>query len=92
MKKHIECIIIGRVQMVMFRDFAQRKARKRSIVGFVKNNDDGSVFITAEGEEKDLLSYIADLGKGPILARVDHVEVQWGDPLAEHERFLIRYS
>ena len=38
--KQIECVIIGRVQLVMFRDFARRKARKLGIAGTVENLPD----------------------------------------------------
>ena len=58
MQKHIECLIKGRVQGVMFRDFAQRNARKRGVVGWVKNELDGSVSLVAEGDEATLKEYI----------------------------------
>ena len=75
--KQIECVITGRVQLVMFRDFAQRKARKLGVVGSVENLPDGSVKVLAQGSEENLLKFISYLKKGPILAKVQDISVSW---------------
>ena len=54
MKKRLECRITGRVQLVMFRDFTQRKASSLGLFGTVENKKDGSVVVVAEGEESKL--------------------------------------
>ncbi len=77
MKKRLECIIFGRVQMVMFRDFTQHKACSLGLVGIVKNLKDGSVFVVAEGEEDKLWQLLKYLKKGPLLARVERLEEKW---------------
>lgn len=77
MIKEVECSIIGRVQMVMFRDFVQRKARSLGIVGTVQNLQDGSVHIVAQGEEEDLNKLIKLLDKGPVLSKVENIKVDW---------------
>lgn len=92
MKKRIECRITGRVQMVMFRDFAKRNARHVDLTGFVKNNSDGSVAIVAEGEEGDLRVFLKKLEKGPLLARVDQVEATWKETAGDFFNFQIVYS
>ena len=92
MKKRIECKVIGRVQMVMYRDFACRKAAKLGLRGMVKNNDDGSVTVIAEGEEDTLMVYMNDLNQGPVLANVEHIEVVWGDNKDEFSQFRIVYK
>ena len=71
----IHAVVSGRVQMVMYRDFAQRKARGLGIVGTVQNLKDGTVEIFAEGTEEAIKAYIAKLHKGSILSRVDSVAV-----------------
>ena len=91
MIQKIECKITGRVQMVMFRDFTKRKAKSLGIVGVVKNQQDGSVFISAEGEEGALKKFIKFLSKGSILARVDNVEVKWISSEGEFSNFKIIY-
>jgi len=58
MIKEIECTITGKVQMVMFRDFIQRKARALNISGTVENGEDGSVRVVAQGDEKSLQTFI----------------------------------
>src|SRR3989344_224255 len=49
MNERIETIVSGRVQVVMYRDFATRKARGLGLVGEVKNLPDGTVRVVAEG-------------------------------------------
>jgi len=92
MQKRLECIITGRVQMVMFRDFTQRNARKLGLVGEVKNMDDGSVYVVAEGEEEKLRNLFTLLHKGSIFARVDSVEEKWMKPVGRFLEFNIIYS
>lgn len=89
MIKEIECGIIGRVQMVMFRDFAQRKARLFGITGVVENMEDGSVKVIAQGEEKKLEKFINQLKQGPILSRVEDVNVSWKDSKKKFSTFDI---
>lgn len=92
MKKRIECKVTGRVQMVMYRDFACRTARKLGLQGTVKNNDDGSVTAIAEGEEAKLAKYVEYLNRGSVLAHVEHVETIWGDVKGEFSQFIIVYK
>ncbi|MBU1102360.1 acylphosphatase [Patescibacteria group bacterium] len=92
MKKRLECIVFGRVQLVMFRDFAQRRASRLGLAGTVKNLKDGSVFVTAEGEEEKLSLLLEDLKKGPVLARVDRLEEKWLPETSEFSDFKILYE
>ena len=75
--------------MVMYRDFACRKARSLRLQGIVKNNADGSVTVIAEGEEDVLMKYMAYLNRGPMLAHVEHVETIWADAQEEFSQFMI---
>jgi acylphosphatase len=45
----------------------------------------------AEGAREALESLLAQLRVGPPSARVDRVEVQWGDQRGEFVRFEVRY-
>ena len=87
--EEIYCRVDGRVQMVMFRDFAQRKARGLGLVGYVHNRSDGTVEVLAQGDTEDLKEFIVYLQKGPLLARVDGVEVEWRKPEKEFSSFEI---
>jgi len=91
MKKRLECKVFGRVQLVMFRDFVQRKASSRGLVGTVKNNLDGSVTVVAQGEEPKLRELRNLLNKGSVFSRVDRVEEEWKEPLGEFKSFVILY-
>ena len=91
MRKRVECQVTGRVQMVMYRDFVARNARSLRLTGTVKNMDDSSVDVVAEGEETELLTLIAKLKKGTILARVEEVHVVWEGYTGEFSNFRIVY-
>ncbi|MDD4989133.1 MAG: acylphosphatase [Candidatus Pacebacteria bacterium] len=96
MQKEIEVKVTGRVQGVMFRDFATRKARGLGIVGTVQNMRDGSVRIIALGEESALRVFLQKLERKPLLswivARVDTVEVKWMEPMHSFKNFAILYG
>jgi len=91
MKKRLQATITGRVQLVMYRDFAQRKARKLGLVGTVQNKDDRSVFVVAEGEESKLNEYVEYLSKGSILSKVKNVRTEWFEAGGKFDDFLIVY-
>lgn len=91
MKKQLRAIITGRVQMVMFRDFAKRKAIKLGLVGTVQNQGDGSVIVVAEGDEVALNEYVEYLNKGPILAKVKNVRIEWLEASGIFDDFSIVY-
>lgn len=90
-KKRIECTVFGRVQMVMYRDFATRNARHLGVVGAVKNNEDGTVMLVGEGEEEQLHALVEQLKRGSLLARVDRVDVVWKEPTEEFKKFTLLY-
>lgn len=91
MKTRFTCIVKGRVQGVMFRDFVQRKASRLGIVGTVENQKDGSVLVVAAGEESDLTRLLELIKRGPLLTRVrvrvDSVEVEWTGKEEEEKNF-----
>lgn len=89
--REIECRITGRVQMVLFRDFTQRRARSFGLSGTVENLPDGSVKVVAQGSEHELKKFIAELRKGPLFSRVDDVTATWRKPQAQCTDFVIRY-
>lgn len=78
----------GKVQGVFFRASTKEKADELMITGTVRNNEDGSVAIEAEGEELALEKFIAWCKQGPRLARVDRCEIN-DSPLKNFTRFLI---
>jgi acylphosphatase len=89
--EEFRAIVSGRVQMVMFRDFATRKARKVSVHGFVKNRSDGTVEVVAQGTKESLERLIEYLHKGSILSHVETVLVEWRTPLKIFDSFELVY-
>lgn len=92
MQSAVDATVSGRVQMVMYRDFVQRKARGLDIVGEVENCADGTVCVRAEGEKAKLDTLVEMLKKGPFLAKVENVSVAWKEPTGNFMSFIIRYT
>jgi DNA ligase D-like protein (predicted 3'-phosphoesterase) len=79
----------GGVQGVGFRDAVQRRARALGVLGWVRNQDDGTVLVHAEGPEDAVGELLGVLGEGPRAAAVEGVET--ADAKVEgHEQFAIR--
>lgn len=68
--------VYGKVQGVGFRFYTQKTARELGVVGFVKNERDGSVYIEAEAEADLMEVFINWVKKGPEWARVDDISLQ----------------
>ena len=75
MIKHLNIKIYGQVQGVFFRVNARKEAEKLGIKIDARNEPDGTVYIEAEGEEKDLDKLIKWCQKGPALAKVEKIEI-----------------
>jgi acylphosphatase len=73
--RKVKILVSGRVQGVYFRFFTQNKANHFSIKGSAKNLSDGRVEIVAEAENMIIEKFIQWCHKGPITARVDHIEI-----------------
>ena len=97
--RYSECVgvafsatISGRVQMVLYRDFAKRKADELGLMGETENLDDGTVRVYAEGERGNLEAYLKELKQGPEHANVERVRVQWVEPKGSFTDFSIIYG
>lgn len=66
----------GRVQGVGFRWFVRERARALGLRGWVRNRQDGSVEVLAEGDDSALHQLRIMLRDGPSGARVSDVEDQ----------------
>jgi len=75
MKRRVEIRVYGRVQGVFYRASTRDQALRLNIFGTVRNADDGSVIIDAEGEDSDLTEFIEWCRKGPERARVDNLQI-----------------
>ncbi len=89
--KELHCIVRGRVQMVMYRDFATRNARRLGLAGYAKNLKDGTVEVLAQGPQDKLEALLARLRKGSFLSRVDAVDASWREPGQAYGDFRIAW-
>ena len=85
----IRAVVRGNVQAVGFRDATLRRARKLGVMGWVRNGEDASVQVHAEGAAPAVEELVAFLHEGPPAARVAQVTI---DRVAVegHEQFAIR--
>lgn len=89
MKARARVIISGRVQGVYYRSCMKDEARNLGLCGWVKNRRDGSVEGVLEGNREDIERLIEWCGKGPPLAEVSGVAVEWEDFAGEFSGFRI---
>ena len=66
--------VTGVVQGVGFRFWTMGKAEELGLTGEVKNLDDGSVALVAEGPERQVHGLLEWLNSGQTPGRVDRVE------------------
>jgi acylphosphatase len=92
MIKQAILIIQGRVQGVFFRDSARRRAKKLGLTGWVSNQEDGTVKVVAEGEQGDLEKLIKWCYNGPIIAKVDKIDIKWQEATGQFNSFEIKYE
>ena len=87
----IQLRVTGRVQGVGFRYFVQARARSLGLRGWVRNEDDGSVVLLAEGESHLLVSLEQAVARGPRGSRVASVRSEPVIDQGELPEFEIRY-
>ena len=87
--KAIRAVVSGGVQAVGFRDATRRRAHRLGVLGWVRNRDDGTVEVHAEGDPAAVASLVEFLHDGPRGARVAAVETTDTKPEG-HEQFAIR--
>lgn len=77
--KHLSIHIEGKVQGVFFRASTKEKADELDIKGFVKNENDGSVYIEVEGEGDALKEFMTWCKSGPSRAIVHNINISEGE-------------
>ena len=82
-------LIRGEVQGVGYRFFAQRAAATHQVVGYVRNEPDGSVEVLAEGPAPSVEAFKNDLAAGPQWATVEQLEEIDLDPSGKYTAFLV---
>ncbi|MGB3778906.1 MAG: acylphosphatase [Tunicatimonas sp.] len=77
--KHFSIRVTGKVQGVFFRASTREEAQRLGLVGWVRNEADGSVWIEVEGDDDALDQLVAWCQHGPVQARVADVVVEEGE-------------
>jgi DNA ligase D-like protein (predicted 3'-phosphoesterase) len=85
----VRAIVRGEVQGVGYRDATLRRARRLGAMGWVRNAEDSSVLVHAEGPERAVEELVAFLNEGPRGVRVIDVEIE-RVKVEGHEQFAIR--
>jgi acylphosphatase len=71
-----QIIVTGRVQGVGFRNYTQRKATQLGVVGWARNLYTSQVEIFAQAnDEKILEKFLLEIKKGPLLSKVENIEI-----------------
>lgn len=91
-EERVRIVIIGRVQGVFFRSSTRDEALRLGIGGWVRNQNDGSVEIVAEGDREQLDEFIDWCRTGPPDARVDELDTSRSEFLSEFDKFIIKYN
>ena len=82
-------LVHGRVQGIGYRMFTQELAAIFGLKGWVRNLPDGNVEVYAEGPRQVIEVFIERLEKGPSMARVEYVNVDWHAPQGHYPSFSI---
>ena len=81
----------GRVQGVGFRMFVRQQALAHEIAGWVKNMPDGTVTMELQGTQRDIDAAFAAIRAGNMFVRVERLDIEPREPLADDRDFSIRY-
>ena len=90
--KVVHLLIFGKVHGVGFRNFIKHNARKRGLVGWVRNLPEGNVEAELAGPEKAIEQLVLLAKKGPFLAEVTDVQVSDVEKDFPYQDFVLRHD
>jgi DNA ligase D-like protein (predicted 3'-phosphoesterase) len=85
----IRAIVSGHVQGVGFREATVRQARALGVTGWVRNEEDATVRVHAEGPRQTVEELVSYLGDGPPGATVGELAIE-EVAVEGHEQFAVR--
>lgn len=88
----VRVLVVGRVQGVAYRFFAEKYASRLGVTGWVRNLSDGGVEVLAEGPAPRIETFLERLREGPSLAHVDRFEVRRELATGEFGDFRIAFT
>ena len=86
----LHAIVQGSVQGVGFRAFVVDWAYNLGLTGWVRNRWDASVEVTAEGSREKLERLETALRRGPSMAHISAVTVEWLEASGDFRDFRTR--
>lgn len=86
---HYKIKVSGKVQGVFYRASAKEAAERLGVKGWVRNEEDGSVLIEAEGTEGQIKDFIGWCRQGPPFAQVEKVDIE-EKPVSGYQNFFIQ--
>jgi acylphosphatase len=90
-RARLHAVVHGRVQGVSFRYYTRKRASELNLLGYVRNQWDGTVEVVAEGPRGDLENLLSFLRTGPRAAFVTEVDTRWTAPTGSFDSFGVRY-
>ena len=90
-RERLTAEVSGHVQGVGFRYFVRQAARRNGLVGWVRNDPEGTVTVQAEGLRPRLDAFLDALREGPEAAEVDEVDVRWEPATGRFKTFSVEY-
>lgn len=89
--QRVHLVISGDVQGVGFRSWVVRQAQNLQLTGWVKNREDGSVEVIAEGLPENLDEFVKHCRQGPDVAWIERMDITRRDATGEFVSFEIVY-
>lgn len=89
--KRVHLVISGDVVGVGYRAWVLRQAKELKLAGWVKNREDKSVELVAEGHRGDLEELVKRCQRGPEVAWVEKIDTQWQGATGEFMGFEVVY-
>lgn len=88
--RKVRLIVEGLVQGVGFRYSTKQAADRIGVYGIVRNENDGTVYIEANGESEKVDTFIEAIRQSPSpSAKVDHVTLEEDETIEERVKFTI---
>jgi acylphosphatase len=87
----VHLLIHGDVQGVGYRQWVVHIVKGTGITGWVKNREDRSVELVAEGETQTLRTLVSKCRKGPEVAWVRQVDETWQTATHTFSEFVVIY-
>lgn len=88
----VTMMVSGRVQGVGFRYMTKIVADQLGVLGIVRNESNGDVYIEAMGSETVVKQFLEEVRKSPApFGRVDHLELNETADFKDYHDFTVTY-